>query len=130
MGEDQKEKAADSGTGAEGAEAKSPEEEAQARIGILEEEVKGLKNQCVIMEGQLKNRNPKLGAFLKKENASLNTRVTNLILALHGLLNDSQLSRKQDAELIRAEALRESAIEFFKSTHTEETLWKDLESSS
>ena len=78
------------------------------------------------MEGQIRNRNPKIAARIKNENASLQKRVERLEKAMFGLLSESLKPLSTEDAQIEVNGLKNACLAFCQAKDLDESKWKDL----
>ncbi|OFZ83029.1 MAG: hypothetical protein A2583_13290 [Bdellovibrionales bacterium RIFOXYD1_FULL_53_11] len=104
----------------------TPEAEASARIGMLQESVKNLEGELRTIEGRFKNRDPALIAPLQAENKRMQDRIDTLLKSYYFLLMESLMPRQSDEFKAQLEILKNSAIEYFKKANIDQEIWKNI----
>ncbi len=104
------------------------EESLRGKIEAIKTEIKTLDSEVKILEGRVRNRNSEKSKTFVAQNEALEKRMKRLAAALWALQTDDLKPRRVEDLQLHGEALRKSALRFFKETKINPELWKSIES--
>src|SRR5438045_3294044 len=88
----------------------TPENEANARISELQNQVAAVERELRILRGRVSNQDPGLAKELKADNEKLRMRVALLEKALYALVRDALKARNEEEAQQSYEVLRQTVV--------------------
>ena len=108
--------------------APNPEAELNQRIAELQAKVTALKQEVLTLQGKAANRDPKLIAQLKQENAELAKRFELVKKSLFAIIAESYQPRTAEEAKLEYEALRNATVDYCKRAKIDPEIWKSIAS--